>query len=105
MTNKKFNINKIENILAKQQDVKGLLTLLSDTLQLTLKQINDYDYDNAGNILHDIRTGVIVQLLYDRDGIQALLNCLMDANLDSVKVLNEQVNNYYEQRKGASKHE
>lgn len=105
MSNKKFDINEVDNIATEQQNVKGLLTLLADTLQLTLEQINGYDYDNAGKIPHDIRTGVIVQLLHDRDGILALLNCLMDANQGSIKVLDEQVNNYYEQRKGASKHE
>ena len=105
MSNKKFDINEVENIATEQQNVKGLLTLLEDTLQLTLEQINGYDYDNAGKIPHDIRTGVIVQLLHDRDGILALLNCLMDANRNSTKALNKQVNNYYEQRKGALKYE
>ncbi|WHO85096.1 hypothetical protein [Limosilactobacillus oris] len=105
MSNKKFDINEIDNIAVEQRNVKGLLTLLSDTLQLTLEQINSYDYDNVGKIPHDIRTGVIVQLLHDRNSLYALLTYLEKANLDSIKVLDEQVNNYYEQRKGASKHE
>lgn len=105
MVQRKFDINEVDNIATEQQNVKGLLTLLADTLQLTLEQINGYDYDNVGKIPHDIRTGVIVQLLHDRDGILALLTCLLRANQDSIKVLNKQVNNYYEQRKGASKHE
>lgn len=105
MSNKKFDINEVENIATEQQNVKGLLTLLGDTLQLTLEQINGYDYDKAGKIPHDIRTGVIVQLLHDRNSLYALLTYLEEANQNSIKVLNEQVNNYYEQRKGASKHE
>lgn len=105
MVQRKFDINEVDNIATEQQNVKGLLTLLADTLQLTFGQINNYEYSNAGMVPHDIRTGVIVQLLHDRDGILALLNCLMDANRNSTKVLNKQVNNYYEQRKGASKHE
>lgn len=105
MSNKKFDINEVDNIATEQQNVKGLLTLLADTLQLTFGQINNYEYSDAGMVPHDIRTGVIVQLLHDRNSLYALLTYLEEANQNSIKVLNKQVNNYYEQRKGASKHE
>lgn len=95
MSNKKFDINKIDNLLAEQRNVEGLLTLLSDTLQSTLDQINDYEYDDAGKVPHDVRTGVIVQLLRDRNSLFALLTCLEKANQSSIEVLNQQVEGYY----------
>lgn len=97
MSNKKFDINKIDNLLTEQLNVEGLLTLLDDTLQSTLDQINDYDYDNAGKIPHDVRTGVIVQLLHDRNSLFALLTYLEKANQSSIEVLNQQVEGYYQE--------
>lgn len=52
---KTFNINNIENLVADQENVMGLLDLLSDVLTKIKRPVAEYDYDHISDIPHDAR--------------------------------------------------
>lgn len=88
-----FDINEIENLLADQQDVKGMLNLLEDIL-LKLKQPL-IGYNDFGIIPSKAVTEVAFEMQRNRDALSAIVRFLQDMNKKSSRTINNEVGNYY----------
>lgn len=95
---KEFDITPIENVLANQENITGLLNLLESTLDNSLKLIRKYNTTDISTIPPSTINVVAFQLLNDRESLRTLLHFLRDTtNKDEAK-LEKAVNDFYENK-------
>lgn len=89
-----FDIDKIENLLSDQKDVKGVLGLLDDIFLKIEKPLNGYD--DFGIIPSKAVTEVAFEVQRNHDAVSALIRFLQDMNQKASKTINDEVSNYYQ---------
>lgn len=92
---KTFNINNIENLVADQENVMGLLDLLSDVLTKIKRPVAEYDYDHISDIPHDAILGTVLELLRNDYALSSILRFLQDMNVKTSKTISNEVECYY----------
>lgn len=90
-----FDINEIENLLADQQDVKGMLNLLDDTLLKIKQPLNGYDNHDFGDVPNKLVKEVAYEMQRDSDALSAIIRFLQDMNVKTSKTISNEVECYY----------
>lgn len=90
-----FDINEIENLLADQQDVKGMLNLLDDTLLKIKQPLNGYDNHDFGNVPNKLVMEVAYEMQRDSDALSAIIRFLQDMNQKASNTIANEVDNFY----------
>lgn len=91
-----FDINKIESLVADQENVKGLLNLLVDVLQKIKAPIAGADYQDLSDVSDQQMTGVVVKLLRNDDTLSSIIRFLKDMNTKTIRTITNEVNHYYQ---------
>ncbi|MBM6941079.1 hypothetical protein [Limosilactobacillus coleohominis] len=91
-----FDINKIESLVADQENVKGLLDLLVDILQKIKAPIAGADYQDLSDVSDQQMTGVVVKLLRNDDALSSIIRFLQDMNTKTTRTITNEVNHYYQ---------
>lgn len=91
-----FDINKIENLVADQENVKGLLDLLDDVLRKIKDPIAGADYQDLSDVSDQQMIGVVVELLRNDDALSSIVRFLQDMNTKTTQTIMGEVEHYYQ---------